>query len=120
MRRRQVLAVTTAGGCLGGNAEAPETTTSTTETTTAEAPVVGEPLPSDCPVLGDDVRRVVCYPDTDAPLSMTPSAIAASLPDASVSFTLANETETTFSTNFYAWRLHKRVDGEWYYIAPSK
>lgn len=139
MNRRQVLALlgsAAVGGCLGGESgtsttqrTTAETATGTTtktaqtttpETTTPEPPEVGEPLPSDCPVFDDEyVQRVVCYPGSDAPLSMTPSADAVSLPNASLSFTLANETDATFEANFYGWRLHKRVEEEWYYIAPG-
>lgn len=147
MNRRQVLALlgsTTVGGCLGGgrpddptrttglttaarttdtdaspmtNSEAPSTE-ATTGQRTAEPPEIGEPLPSECPV-ADDVQRVVCYPDTDWPLSMKPSIDTVSLPTASVSFTLENETDATFVTNYYGWSLHKRVGEEWYHVAPG-
>jgi ABC-type multidrug transport system ATPase subunit len=35
-----------------------------------------------------------------------------------VTFTLHNNSDRTLSTNFYDWRLHKHVDGEWYSVAP--
>jgi len=98
-----------------------ETTEQTTaeQTMTAEPPEIGEPLPSECPVTDDHVQRVVCYPGTDAPLVLTPSSDGISLPTGSISFTLANETDATFETNYYGWSLHKRVDGEWYHVAPG-
>lgn len=143
MRRRQVLAALgTVGvaGCLGTSPTdsggstsslAPTTTDddpSTTDaatagspTTTQAPPQVGRPAPVDgCPTYDDSVARVVCNDggSPDAPLAMVPDGDPVTLPEDGISFTLANDTDATFETNFYAWRVHKRVDGDWYHVAP--
>lgn len=75
---------------------------------------------ADCPPFGDDTERVVCYPEhADAPLSLAPSTDAADLPNADLTFTLANDTDTTFMTNFYSWALWKRENGQWFHVAPQ-
>jgi hypothetical protein len=73
---------------------------------------------ADCPPFDDDTERVVCYPEhADASLSLAPSSDAVDLP-ADVTFTLANNTDTAFGTNFYGWSLWKREDSQWFHIAP--
>ncbi|WP_254538044.1 hypothetical protein [Halomarina litorea] len=137
MRRRQVLALAAVGigGCLSdsdpdgsGNGttdeptDAPTTTPSTDDTETATTTEKPDPpdlraYPGDCPTY--DATTVVCSdaaPD-DVPLRMTPSASSAELPG-DLSFTLSNDTDAEFQTNHYAARLHKRVDGEWFHVAP--
>jgi hypothetical protein len=146
MRRRQVLALAAVGlgGCLGDTPGAngttdgtatdiPPTAAAPTDTTT---PTTGEPTdtatdggtdapdlrayPGDCPTYGEDVARVVCSdaaPD-EAPLRLTASETTVPLP-ATVEFTLANDTDAEFRTNHYSARLHKRVDGEWFHVAPT-
>jgi Tfp pilus assembly protein PilX len=37
-----------------------------------------------------------------------------------IAFELANRSERRFATNFYNWRLDKRVDGEWFHVAPQE
>ena len=119
---------------------APTTERTTTEPTAAETevteagtaradmPSTGAPkspdlraAPGDCPEYGDDVVNVVCYdaaPD-DAPMVMEPSRSSLDLPG-EMMFTLHNGTGSSLQTNFYSARLHKRVDGEWYRIAPRE
>lgn len=68
----------------------------------------------------DRVEWVVCYdgidPDSvDAYLEPDPRTVAA---DGQIEFTLYNRSEQTLQTNFYNWLVHKRVDGEWYHVAP--
>lgn len=143
MNRRQVLALLAAAGTAGclsdfesGSSTSrsettnrdtstdlttvPPTTAETTpeQTTTAEPPTVGVSDPAECPSFDDDVVRVVCSPDTDAPLAFESTNRSGTLPRAEFEFTLTNETNATFQTNFYAWRVWKRVDGEWYHVAP--
>ncbi|WP_435117148.1 hypothetical protein [Halolamina sp. C58] len=70
---------------------------------------------SDCPPVGE---RIVCVPETDperAPIALTADSRSISLPE-TVTFTLENGAGRTLSTNFYAWKLWKRVDGDWYRI----
>jgi hypothetical protein len=50
---------------------------------------------------------------------LTPPTQRGSLPTATFEFTLRNETDVRFDTNFYAWRVWKRVDGEWFHVAPQ-
>lgn len=141
MKRRAFvgsLASLLAAGCTGtGSPESATTRTSTATTTTAdpttnttattsssatppELRTMGVPVEeADCPFDADEIERVVCYPEqTDAPLALTPADDALSLPTAETTFTLANDTDYPFMLNFYDWGLHKRVEGEWYYIAP--
>lgn len=37
-----------------------------------------------------------------------------------ITFSLRNESSSEFSHNQYNWRLHKRVDGEWYFVTPRE
>lgn len=143
MRRRQVLALAAVGltGCLSdsspADATANGTTTSTTGTpteTTTDTPVSSttddstatpnppdiEAYPGDCPSYGENVTTVVCSdaaPD-DVPLRMTASRSTVDLP-ATVEFTLSNDTHADLQTNHYAAVLHKRVEGEWFRVAPT-
>jgi len=76
--------------------------------------------PGECPDYGTDY--VVCYDAAADNLEkfsgyLDPSATAFG-PEEPVSFTLHNTSDRTLSTNFYDWRLHKRVDGQWYSVAP--
>ena len=147
-RQVLALAAVGLGGCLGdtpgangttdGTAtDAPptaagptDTATPTTDDTTGgptdtatdggtDAPDL-RAYPGDCPTYGEDVARVVCSdaaPD-EAPLRLTASETTVSLP-ATVEATLANDTDAEFRTNHYSARLHKRVDGEWFHVAPT-
>lgn len=140
MRRRDVLgslAVMVAAGCTGSKSTpatttrsdttattattaASSTTTTSAEATPSELRTLGVPVEqSGCPVRGDQVERVVCYPEqTGAPLALTPAADTLALPTAETTFTLANDTDYEFRTNFHDWKLHKRVDDEWYFVTP--
>jgi hypothetical protein len=100
--------------------DTPDTTTTTDTATPPELRDLGVPVEeSTCPFDAEGTERVVCYPEqTDEPLALTPADAELSLPTAETTFTLANETDYTFMVNFYNWGVHKRVEGEWYYIAP--
>ncbi|SDM81712.1 hypothetical protein SAMN04487949_2687 [Halogranum gelatinilyticum] len=141
MRRRALLStlgVGLLGGCVAdgpggsdGGSTTDRTTAPTTDeptaddsttTTTPRTPDVGVPASETAgPPWGDDVMRVVAWPDvTDGtPIAMRPATQEASLPTAMVDITLANETDVRFDTNFHHWGLWKRVDGEWFYLAPQ-
>ncbi|WP_227354447.1 hypothetical protein [Haladaptatus salinisoli] len=132
MYRRAVLASVgsvLAAGCLsestpGGVGMEPSSTTPTRKTstrgtpTTATEPTLRIPDENRCPPFGD--QRVVCYQnaDSDATLLAEPSTERATLPKATLSFTLTNETGATFTTNYYDWSVWKLVDEEWFRIAP--
>lgn len=145
MRRRALLSLcgVAIAGCVGDDPTDqqgvdPTSTDSTstalstddpTETTTPgepiteteRPPVVGVPQEeSDCPG-GRRIARIVCVPETDpesVPIAMTADAYEGSLP-AEFTFTLDNGTETLLNINFYQWRVWKRVDGEWFHVAPQ-
>jgi len=77
--------------------------------------------PGDCPGYGN-AEPVVCYDavagqEAAFPAYLEPSAASFS-PGTPVSFTLHNTSERALNTNFYNWRVHKQVDGEWYSVAP--
>lgn len=95
------------------------TETGTQTGTTPHGAPIAE-APGDCPSFGDDVSRMVCAdaaPD-DAPMVLEPSATDLELPG-TITFSLSNETDVQYDTNFYGWRLLKRVDGRWYHVAPT-
>lgn len=140
-RRRYLAALGTLGiaGCAGrlsgGAAETPTLTpvpvgtgepgdTSTAEPAGNSAPEPTEPplaaAPCDTPDYGGDVARVVCTgaADPDAPMVLEPSTTELDLPG-ELAVTLANGTDRSFRTNFYGWRLDKRVEGRWYRVAPG-
>jgi len=136
MRRRALLASLAAlglAGCVDGPAGTGSPTDSPTDsptqsptepptqTPTETQPDIGvPPAESDCPA-ADDAVRLVCVPERDpdsVPLALSADTRAASLP-ATLTFTLTNESDAAFSTNFYDWSLWKRVDGEWFHIVPD-
>lgn len=75
-------------------------------------------LPTGCPEY--DVERVVCYDEAD--LGEVDGFLEPSVRTVenggSIDFELRNESDRTLQTNFYNWRIHKHVDGEWHSIAP--
>ncbi|NEU56965.1 hypothetical protein [Halorussus sp. MSC15.2] len=139
MNRRQVLALlgsAAAGGCLGGSESPPATTSRSTSsvgttgqttesepetrTETPDQPELGVRNPEGCPPFDSDVKRVVCASAVgdDAPMTLGPAGQSGSLPRAEFSFTLTNGTDAVFTVNYHAWEIWKRVDGEWFRIAP--
>jgi hypothetical protein len=132
IRRRRVLAALAgaagaSAGCLDGTqvpgdegtpgdgTDTPGTSTDGTDTpaTATDGGAAG------CPDY-DRVERVVCYDDVDpdaVDVVLEPSRRALG-PGSSVDFTLHNRSERTLRTNFYNWNVHKRVDGDWYHVAP--
>lgn len=118
------LSESTPGGSDPAASNATNGTTTTTEhpntsTGTPASPTLEIPDENHCPSFGDS--RVVCSVDADdgTTLQMVPSKTRVDLPKATVSFTLRNETGATFTTNYYGWSVWKRVDGEWFHIAPQ-
>ena len=91
-----------------------------------EAPLIASAdLAGECPAYADD--HVVCYDAVvahdrdveDFELVLEPEARTVGRGD-TIAFELANRSGTRFATNFYNWRLHKHVDGEWFDIAPQE
>lgn len=67
-----------------------------------------------------DVDRLAAFHEIDPDdigIYLEPSAETIAEGDR-LTFALHNETDHEFSHNQYRWSLHKRVDGEWYYVAP--
>lgn len=61
--------------------------------------------------------RVICS-SAGAPIRMAATASHLDLPGR-LGFTIVNGTDRALATNFYHWHLYKRVDGDWYNVAPS-
>lgn len=102
------------------------TTTDDPNSPDDEAPLIASAdLAGECPPYPDD--HVVCYDAVVAherditafELVLDPEARTVERGD-TIAFELANRSATRFATNFYNWRLHKRVDGEWFDIAPGE
>lgn len=122
MRRRRLLALLAAGtaGCAGTPPTRSTASRDGTPTVTpAPVPGVPDPAPGDCPGYGADTRVVCADAAPDAATTMDASAESVSLP-ATVGFTLHNRTGSPYNTNFYHWRLHKRVEGRWHHVAPTQ
>lgn len=62
--------------------------------------------------------RVFCSSASAAPIRMAVTASHLDLPGR-LGFTIVNGTDRALGTNFYHWHLWKRVDGDWYNVAPS-
>jgi len=127
-RRLLALASTTAiAGCLGdaGTSRSPDETgddapnaTNGTDGSSNDPPQLGSPKSGSCP---SHEERVVCYDEVDpttTPMVLSPDTRSIE-PDETIAFTLENGTDTEVKSNFYDWTLEKRVDGEWFRIAPA-
>lgn len=103
----------------------PATTTETTGATAGDATTPTELLnlgaaasEVDCPV--PEQGRAVCYPEhAGAAISLTPDPETVELPAGETTLALANDTNHEYRANFYGWQLSKRVDGEWFRVAPQ-
>jgi len=134
--RRHVLSALSIGGgvLFAGCTTAPTNSNETNETEITEDD--GDTTPSEsnqsvpdfpknttsdaCPPF-ESAEQVVCYEAVDpegVPLVLVPERQSVQ-PNQSTKFTLRNRSEQRFDTNHYHWQLYKRVDGEWYYIAPE-
>jgi len=114
-------------GCVGDSGDEPD---DTEDNNTDDGSGTGEPdqlqsrfpdeeFPDGCPEYGG-VDRVICYDLVDSdtvPALLEPSARTVE-DGGSIDFSLHNRSELALRTNFYNWRIHKRVDGEWFHIAP--
>lgn len=121
--RRRVLAAlagaagASTAGCLEGRTSLPDGGTPT-DGGDGGTPG-GGPSSGSCPDY-DGVERVVCLDDVDrdsVDTVLAPSRRTVGLDDP-VAFTLHNGSSRTLETNFYDWKVHKRVDGTWYHVAP--
>jgi hypothetical protein len=91
-------------------------------TVTASTPDVGV-VPSEAtgPPWNEKTASVVSWPDVtdETPISLTPPTQQGSLPTATFEFTLTNDTDVRFDTNFYDWAVWKQNGDEWHRIAPE-
>lgn len=140
MRRRALLTAVggaALAGCLDGdsngdpNGTDPGDDGSNTDTddstgTDGEIPLIASTdLAGECPAYPDD--HVVCYDAVlaherdvaDFELVLEPESETVER-GGTIAFELSNRSGRRFATNFYNWRLHKRVDGEWFDIAPQE
>lgn len=125
--RRQLLSALAAGGtallagCTAPAGEPGETRTTTPSDSTGPAPSFpADTASTACPPF-EGANRVVCYDAVEPeamPLVLVPERQSVR-PDRPTEFTLRNRSGQQFQTNFYHWQLHKRVDGDWYDIAPE-
>jgi hypothetical protein len=127
--RRQFLSAMSASGgalltgCTGGPDDVPETSTgenTPTETSRSVPTFPDDTASATCPPF-EAADTVVCYDAVDPeamPLVMVPGTQSVR-PDQPTEFTLRNRSGQRFQTNAYHWQLYKRVDGDWYYIAPE-
>jgi hypothetical protein len=100
------------------DAETPTEPQTTAEPSTPD--VGGPPSEAAGPPWDDDVRRVVAWPEADeAPIRLEPPTQHGSLPETRFEFSLTNDTGVRFAFNPYGWSVWKRVDGEWYRLAPA-
>ncbi|MXR50156.1 hypothetical protein GRX03_00840 [Halovenus sp. WSH3] len=132
--RRDLLAALAGGGVVlagcvgdGSSTDSGDETDTTSPDSAAGAPasLPEDSYPGDCPAY--ETARVICYDpvagsdDTPAvenvPAVLEPSTRSLSGGE-SIEFVLSNQSDVPLSTNFYNWRLDKRVDGEWYHVAP--
>ncbi|UPW00759.1 hypothetical protein M0R88_01330 [Halorussus gelatinilyticus] len=129
VRRRRLLAsvaVLTTGGCLG-------TARRLTSGTFGGATAGGDGAADACPSFVADVDRTICAGEapTDAPVEFrrsgrtlstdagTSSAADSGRTVETLTFTLVNQSEHTFSFNPYHWRLHRETLTGWRYVAPE-
>jgi hypothetical protein len=114
----------------GSNTDADDTddsnTTDDSTGTDGEIPLIASAdLAGECPTYPDD--HVVCYDAVfaherdvaDFELVLEPGSETVER-GATIAFELSNRSGRRFATNFYNWRLDKRVDGEWFDIAPQE
>ncbi|SDR14693.1 hypothetical protein [Natronobacterium texcoconense] len=106
LSRRKLLALAT-GGAIGGGVVASAT----------DGPDRPDALEVDCPDYGEDVTTTACNDHQRIGVTLEPSTTTLSAPG-TLTFTLRNRTHRQFKTNWYGWKLHKLVDGDWFYLGP--
>lgn len=74
-------------------------------------------LEVDCPDYGEGVTEVDCNDHRRLGVSLEPSTTAVTAPG-TITFTLRNRSHREFRTNWFGWRLHKRVDDDWIFVGP--
>lgn len=130
--RRTLLAAIAAGPLLAGCVEGPDSGNGDGESSGQQGGENGngddepphsrlpdESFPDECPAY-DNVDRVICADGigTEDVLGYLDASRSAISHGESVDFTLYNDSDETLQSNFYDWRVDKRVDGEWYHVAP--
>lgn len=125
-RRELLLTLSASGGaflsgCVSGLGGANDTTTVPNCESTSSGSSPSEETASDaCPPF-DEGKREVCYGTVDSesvPVVLIPETQLLR-PEESIEFTLRNQSDRELATNFYDWQLNKRVEGNWYRVAPK-
>lgn len=129
MRRRRLLAALAGAGSLGlagcgSRSEGPTTTFAPPEETpdpaTTTPPVVptGD-VSAGCPDFGRSVARVICTAAVDdETMAMRGDRGTAVRGGPGIAFSIENTRGVPYVTSPRRWTLHKRVDGEWFWVAP--
>lgn len=111
--RRRVLSALCAGGsALLAGCTAPSAR--------QDAPFPQDSDSDACPPF-EQTDQTVCYGAVDPeelPVVLVPESRTIQ-PNGATEFTLRNQSDRTFYTNFFSWQLSKRVAGDWYYVAPQ-
>ncbi|WP_255191817.1 hypothetical protein [Natronobeatus ordinarius] len=76
-------------------------------------------LDVDCPDYGEDVAAVACNDHRRLGVTLEPSTTSVAAPG-TITFTLRNRSHREFRTNWFGWRLHKRVDDDWVFVGPRR
>lgn len=123
-------------GCLDRGGEDPDPTGGRTDAgensgdgetdSTRSSPLavlLEEGYPADCPEYVDE--EIICYDalknsdDADIESLLVALEPFAGYDNSSFDCTLTNRSDVAFRSNFYDRRLHKRVDDDWYRVAPA-
>lgn len=89
------------------------------DTTRPARPVESGEFAAGCPDYVS-TERVICWDAIESgsvPGFLEPSARTLSV-DSDIAFTLRNKRDAPLESNFYDWQVHKRVDDDWFHVAP--
>lgn len=126
--RRDVLAFSSVSllvpftACLDGASTSDDGAGTQTPEKTRDGIETGSPGPDSYPDYATNAAKTIAYDDVDpatAAIYLEPS-VRTVTPGDSITFTLANGRDVPLQINFYQWRLHKQVDGEWFHVAPHE
>lgn len=89
------------------------------DTTRPARPVESGEFAAGCPDYVS-TERVICWDAIESgsvPGFLEPSGRTLSV-DSDIAFTLHNKRDAPLQSNFYDWQVHKRVDDDWFHVAP--
>ncbi|NGM68104.1 hypothetical protein G6M89_03595 [Natronolimnobius sp. AArcel1] len=123
--RRHILGLVGVGvlaGCLDASGSNPDSNESATASD--DEPAYPRSIDDDVDhpacLTYENADRTLCYGIddlTDEPVILEPSERTVE-EDGEIKFTLRNDGDERFATNFYGWRIDKHVDGEWHHVTP--